>query len=290
MESEMKKTKSLVGIPSGFTALDNLTLGWQKPELIIVAGRPSMGKSAFCTCIARNAAIDHSKSVAIFSLEMTKLALVNRLISAEAEIESNKLKTGRLTDQEWAQLVEKTARITEAPIFIDDTDNLSITDLQNKSRKLKQENDIQLIIVDCIQSMLSSEDTVYIIGSLKQLARELDIPIIAVSQLNKSEESIKEQKAILSDLMDSIQIEQSADLMLFMYRPEYYGLTKNAKGELITDRCGIIMTKHGEGASGSVWLKFIAKYTKFENLENVFYENSKINNLPPVPPTEEPPF
>ncbi len=332
-ELEIKKNHKdgLTGVPTGFSGLDRLTSGWQKSDLVILAARPGMGKTAFVLSALRNAAVDHGKAVAIFSLEMSSLQLVNRLISAEAEIESNKLKTGKLADYEWEQLVRKTAKITESPIFIDDTPALSILELRAKCRRLKAQNDVQLVIIDYLQLMSGEsakgggnreQEIAHISRSLKQIAKELDIPVIALSQLSRAVETRGgDKKPQLSDLRESGSIEQDADMVLFLYRPEYYGITEDAEGRPVTGMAEVIIAKHRNGSLDSVWLQFIGKYTKFADTENAsgggeygygasggfsgdipsefntpppqngnITLGSKINNLPPVPPTEEPPF
>lgn len=268
--------EGLTGTPSGFVALDRLTLGWQKADLIIVAARPGMGKTAFILSALRNAAIDHNHAVAIFSLEMAALQLTNRLIAAEAELESDKIKKGSLADHEWQQLIHKTAQLSQAPIYIDDTPALSIFELRSKARRLKAKHDVQLIVVDYLQ-LMSGENTkgsgnreqeiANISRALKGLAKELHVPIIALSQLSRAVETRGGNKRpLLSDLRESGSIEQDADMVLFLYRPEYYGITEDEGGNPTQGLTEVIVAKHRNGSLDSVMLKFVGKYTKFEDM------------------------
>ncbi|MCS6968546.1 MAG: replicative DNA helicase [Cytophagales bacterium] len=285
-ELENKKVNrgSLTGVPSGFTALDRITSGWQKSDLIILAARPGMGKTAFVLSALRNAAVDFGKPVAIFSLEMSAIQLVNRLISAEAELESQKIKTGKLADYEWEQLVRKTERLSTAPIFIDDTPALTVLELRAKARRLKAQHNIQLIVVDYLQLMSSEggknangnreQEIAAISRSLKQLAKELDIPLIALSQLSRAVETRGgDKRPQLSDLRESGAIEQDADMVIFLYRPEYYGITEDAEGKPTKDMGEVIIAKNRNGALESIWLKFIGRYTKFVEWDSQYESN-----------------
>ncbi len=275
MELEAKKLHSdgLTGIPTGFTSLDRITSGWQRSDLIIIAARPSMGKTAFVVSAMRNAAVDFKKPVAIFSLEMANIQLVNRLISAEAELESDKIKKGNLEDYEWEQLNHKTRALAEAPIFIDDTPALSILELRAKARKLVSQHKVELIIIDYLQLMTGDstksggnreQEIASISRSLKNIAKELNIPIIALSQLSRAVEVRGGSKRPqLSDLRESGSIEQDADLVLFLYRPEYYGITQDEEGNNVKGMTEVIISKHRNGSLGTVKLKFIGQYTKF---------------------------
>ncbi len=272
---EMRKHKDgLTGVPSGFTQLDRVTSGWQRSDLVIVAARPAMGKTAFVLSLMRNAAVDHNKGVAIFSLEMASSQLVKRLISAEAEIESEKLKTGKLSDFEWQQLVSKTAKITQSPIFIDDTPAISILELRAKCRRLKAQHDIQMIIIDYLQLMTGDtkgkgggnreQEIASISRALKQIAKELNVPVIALSQLSRAVETRGgDKRPQLSDLRESGSIEQDADMVIFLYRPEYYGITEDENGNPVTGLGEVIIAKHRNGSLEDVPLKFIGKFTKF---------------------------
>lgn len=274
LEARKKHKDGLTGVPSGFTGLDRITNGWQKSDLIILAARPGMGKTALVVSSMRNAAVDFQKPVAIFSLEMSSVQLVNRLISAEAELESEKIKKGNLAEFEWEQLVHKTSRITSAPIFIDDTPALTIFELRAKSRRLKAQHDIQLVIVDYLQLMSGDvsknsggnreQEIASISRALKNLAKELEIPVIAISQLSRAVETRGgDKRPQLSDLRESGSIEQDADLVIFLYRPEYYGITEDENGMPTASMAELIIAKHRNGSLENVPLKFIGKYTKF---------------------------
>ena len=280
IQARKDHTDGLTGIPSGFTNLDRVTSGWQRSDLVIIAARPGMGKTAFVVSALRNAAVDHGHAVAIFSLEMSSVQLVSRMIAGEAELEGEKIKKGNLAEHEWTQLVHKTANLTKAPIFIDDTPALSILELRAKCRRLKQQHDIQLVVVDYLQLMTGhssgrgggisnrEQEIASISRSLKNLAKELNIPVIALSQLNRSAETRGgEKRPQLSDLRESGSIEQDADMVMFLYRPEYYGLTQDAGGMPTAGLCEVIIAKHRNGSLDSIQLKFIGKFTKFTNLD-----------------------
>ncbi len=298
----------LTGVPSGFTELDRMTSGWQKSDLVIIAARPGMGKTAFVVSALRNAAVDFKIPVAIFSLEMASIQLVNRMISAEAELESEKIKKGNLAEHEWAQLVHKTSRLSSAPIFIDDTPALSILELRAKCRRLKAEHGIQIIVIDYLQLMRGEQggnreqEIASISRSLKGIAKELNVPVLALSQLSRSVETRGgDKKPQLSDLRESGSIEQDADIVMFLYRPEYYKITVDEDGMPTQGVGEVILAKHRNGSTGNVKLKFIGKYTKFADLDSPSnYDNpfsgmitreSRLNafneDTPPPPP---PPF
>lgn len=282
LEAKKSQKEGLTGVPSGFTALDRVTSGWQPSDLIILAARPAMGKTAFVVSAMRNAAVDFSKGVAIFSLEMSSIQLVNRLISAEAELDSEKIKKGNLAEYEWTQLNHKITRLSQAPIFIDDTPGLSIRELRTKCRRLKAQHDIQMVIIDYLQLMSGNaegskgggnreQEIASISRALKQLAKELNVPVIALSQLSRAVETRGgDKKPMLSDLRESGSIEQDADMVIFLYRPEYYGITEDEMGNPTLGVGEVIIAKHRNGEVGSVALKFIGKYTKFGNLEDGF--------------------
>lgn len=275
IEKARNQKDGLSGVPSGFTALDRITSGWQKTDLIIVAARPSMGKTAFVLSMARNMAVDHNKSVALFSLEMSSLQLVTRLIASETEIGSHKLKTGTLEDWEWEHLNRKISNLDKAPIFIDDTPALSIFEFRAKCRRLKMQHDIQVVIVDYLQLMTAGSDNrgsreqevSTISRSLKAIAKELNIPILALSQLNRSVESREGKRPQLSDLRESGAIEQDADIVLFIHRPEYYGITDDENGNSLHGVAEIIIAKHRNGATGDVHLSFKKELAKFSDME-----------------------
>ncbi len=284
-----QRKDGLTGIPSGMISLDRITSGWQKSDLIIIAARPGMGKTAFMLSALRNAAIDHTYPVAIFSLEMASIQLANRLISAEASIEGEKIKKGQLQDYEWEQLIHKTHVLNDAPIFIDDTPALSVFELRAKCRRLKAKHDIQLIVIDYLQLMSGDmyrqgggnreQEIASISRSLKNIAKELDIPVIALSQLSRAVEIRGgDKRPQLSDLRESGSIEQDADMVLFLYRPEYYGFTEDEEGNPSENIAEVIVAKHRNGSLGSVNLKFIGKYTQFSDLSTDAFKTPAIIN------------
>lgn len=275
IESLKDHENGLTGIPSGFTDLDRITSGWQKSDLVILAARPGMGKTAFVLSIARNAAVQFNKPVAIFSLEMSSVQLVTRLISGEAELEGEKLKTGKLKDYEWEQLNTKVAKLSQAPLFIDDTPALSIFDLKAKCRRLKSQHGVEMIIIDYLQLMRGDakdggnreQEISYISRSLKGLAKDLDLPVIALSQLSREVEKRHDKKPILSDLRESGSIEQDADMVMFIYRPEYYNITQDESGTDLTGMAELIIAKHRNGPIDTARVRFIAKHAKFADYD-----------------------
>ncbi|MBE9462898.1 replicative DNA helicase [Dyadobacter subterraneus] len=282
-ELDQKKNNKdgLTGVPSGFSALDRITSGWQKTELVILAARPGMGKTAFVVSSLRNAAVDFNMAVAIFSLEMSSVQLVNRLISAEAEIDSEKIRKGSLAPHEWEQLHHRIHRLTNAPIYIDDTPALSILELRAKCRRLKAQHDIQMVVIDYLQLMTGDtggkgagnreQEIAMISRSLKNLAKELDVPVIALSQLSRAVETRGgEKRPQLSDLRESGSIEQDADMVIFLYRPEYYGITEDETGNSVAGVGEVIIAKNRAGSLETVQLRFIGKYTKFADLDAQF--------------------
>jgi len=280
IEEAGKREDGLSGVPSGFTQIDRITSGWQRSDLVIIAARPSMGKTAFVLSMTRNMAVDHGQSVAIFSLEMASIQLVNRLIASETELGGDKIKNGKLTKSEWEQLETKVKPLESAKIFIDDTPAISIFELRAKCRRLKLQQDIQLIIIDYLQLMTigsdnkngSREQEVSMISrSLKALAKELNIPVIALSQLNRSVEMRSgDKRPQLSDLRESGAIEQDADMVFFIHRPERYGITEDAEGNSLIGLAEIIIAKHRNGAVGDVQLRFQNEFAKFSDFDNVF--------------------
>jgi replicative DNA helicase len=252
-----------------------MTSGWQRSDLIIVAARPAMGKTAFVLNMARYAAVEENKAVAIFSLEMGATQLVKRLISAECEIEGEKIIHGKLSDQEWATLGKRVERLAKAPIFISDTPALNIFELRAQCRRLKSAHDIQLVMIDYLQLMsgnsegkgsTSEQEISMISRSLKSIAKELQIPVIALSQLSRAVESrTGEKKPQLSDLRESGAIEQDADMVIGLYRPDYYGYEEDANGESLKGVAEVIIMKHRHGATGSVKLSFLHQFAKFVN-------------------------
>lgn len=275
-EIQIRKDKKdgLTGVPSGFSALDRVTSGWQPSDLVIIAARPGMGKTAFVVSALRNAAIDFNTPVAIFSLEMSSVQLVNRLISAEAELPSEKIKKGDLADYEWEQMIHKTRKLSEAPIFIDDTPALSILELRAKCRRLAAQHGVKLIIIDYLQLMSGDsgkggsgnreQEIASISRALKGIAKELNVPVLALSQLSRAVETRGgDKRPQLSDLRESGSIEQDADMVMFLYRPEYYGLDTDESGMPLQGLGEVIIAKHRNGSLDTVNLKFIGKFTKF---------------------------
>ncbi len=275
LQEKRNHKDGLTGIPSGFSRLDRVTSGWQKSDLVIIAARPGMGKTAFIVSALRNAAVDFNIPVAIFSLEMASLQLVNRLISAEAELDSEKIKKGNLADFEWQQMIHKTTRLSSAPIFIDDTPALSILELRAKCRRLKAEHNIQMIVVDYLQLMKGEvgsgnreQEIASISRALKGIAKELAVPVIALSQLSRGVETRGgDKRPQLSDLRESGSIEQDADIVMFLYRPEYYKITVDEEGMPTQGMAEVIIAKHRNGSLENVKLKFIGKYTKFADYD-----------------------
>lgn len=276
IQDAAKRDDNLSGVPSGFTRLDRLTSGWQKSDLIILAARPSMGKTAFALSMARNMAVDHNRPVAFFSLEMSSIQLVNRLIIGETQLPSEKIRTGRLENYEWEQLEYKIKDLEQAPMYVDDTPAMSIFEFRAKCRRLKQKYDIQAVVIDYLQLMTGSknsgsreQEVSNISRSLKSVAKELDIPIIALSQLNRSVEMRSGNKRPqLSDLRESGAIEQDADLVIFIHRPEYYGIDTDVDGNSLKGIAEIIIAKHRNGATGDILLKFVREFAKFVDLDD----------------------
>ena len=274
-EIQLRKDRKdgLTGVPSGFTELDRNTAGWQPSDLVIIAGRPGMGKTAFVVSALRNAAIDHKIPVAIFSLEMSSVQLVNRLISSEAELPSSKIKRGDLANHEWEQMIHKTRELSEAPIFIDDTPGLSILELRAKCRRLASQHGVKLIIIDYLQLMSGEsnksmgnreQEIASISRALKGIAKELNVPVLALSQLSRAVEVRGgDKRPQLSDLRESGSIEQDADMVMFLYRPEYYGLDFDEDGMPLKGLGELIIAKHRNGSLDTVKLKFINQFTKF---------------------------
>lgn len=277
IQETANRPDGISGLQSGFTDLDKITFGWQNSDLIIIASRPSMGKTAFILSMAKNMAIDFNIPVAIFSLEMSSIQLVNRLIINLAELEGEKIKSGKLQDHEWNQLDTKIKPLYDAPIFVDDTPSLSIFELRTKARRLVKEQKVMCIIIDYLQLMNASgirfssrEQEVSIISrSLKGLAKELDIPIIALSQLNRNVENRSGSDAKhpqLSDLRESGAIEQDADVVCFIHRPEKYKLFEDAQGNDLRGKAEIIIAKHRNGSTGDIMLSFKREWIRFQNL------------------------
>lgn len=278
IETLQKSGRSITGVPSGFVELDEMTAGFQPSELIIVAARPSMGKTAFCLNIATHAAVEGS-GVAVFSLEMSRNALVERMLCAEARVDSQLVKRGLLKDFDFTKLARACGVLQGCPLWIDDSPGLTLLEMRSKARRLKVENDVGMIIVDYLQLMKSPQyadnrvqEISDISRSLKGLARELQVPVIALSQLSRAtEQRGGERTPILSDLRDSGAIEQDADVVLFIHRPEYYQDLRakaEAAGENIEGRADVIVAKHRNGPTGNVQLYFHRAFTRFDNLSS----------------------
>lgn len=269
IEEAAKQEDEITGIPSGFIDLDHMTNGWQRSDLIILAARPAMGKTALCLNMAANAAIDYNYPVAIFSLEMSKEQLVMRMLAAAARIDQKRLRTGQLNPDEWGAFLQKIGPLTSAPIYIDDTPAITIRELRAKARRLQsREGDLGLILVDYLQLMGGSgnsenrqQEVSEISRSLKALARELNVPIIALSQLSRTVEQTKDKRPQLSHLRESGSLEQDADIVLFIHREEYYNEDTDRRG--IAD---VIIAKHRNGPTGTVELAFQNELTRFDNL------------------------
>ena len=291
IETLRNKEDGLSGVPSGFTNVDRVTSGWQKSDLVIVAARPGMGKTAFALTMARNVAVDHNTPIGFFSLEMSSEQLVNRLIASEAELGASKLRKGDLADHEMVQLHEKIKHLSEAPIFIDDTPGLSIFELRAKARRLVKNHGVGIIIIDYLQLMTAGgtggnreQEISTISRSLKGIAKELKIPVIALSQVNRGVESrtgVGSKRPMLSDLRESGAIEQDADIVTFIYRPEYYKIYEWDNGDDSRGQGELIIAKHRNGSLNNVRLKFTGEFAKFSDLDYFDggdYENEDGNN------------
>jgi len=260
----------ITGVPSGYTNLDKLTSGFQNSDLIIVAARPSMGKTSLCLNIAQHASVRKKLPVALFSLEMSREQLVTRMLCGEAMVDQQKVRTGKLTDEDWQKLTQAAGPLSQAPLFIDDSPGVSVVEMRAKCRRLKSEHGLSLVVLDYLQLMQGSrrsenrqQEISDISRSLKALARELQVPVIALSQLSRAVEQRQEKKPMMSDLRESGSLEQDADLVMFIYRDEYYKQDESEKRGIAE----IIVAKQRNGPTGSVELGFLKEYTKFVNLE-----------------------
>ena len=303
----------LTGVPTGYHKLDNITSGWQASDLVIIAGRPAMGKTSFALSMAKNIAADYKVPMAFFSLEMSNVQLVNRLISNCCEIQGSKILNGQLKPDEWERLDKRLNNLIGSPLYVDDTPGLSVFELRTKARRLVRDHGVKIIMIDYLQLMNANgmrfssrqEEVSTISRSLKQIAKELDIPILALSQLNRgveSREGLEGKRPQLSDLRESGAIEQDADMVLFVHRPEYYHIYQDENGRDLHGMAQIIIAKHRKGATGDVLLNFRGEFTRFENPEdsNTNIENpgigggeivgSKINGGDSMPPSGETPF
>jgi len=274
IEDLYHREEFITGVSSGFDEFDEITTGFQSSEFIVIAGRPAMGKTAFCMSIAQYASISKNTPVAIFSLEMSKSQLVQRMLCSEARIDAHNLRKGRLAEKDWAPLSNAAGRLASAPIFIDDTAGITCLEIKAKARRLKAQHNLGLVIIDYLQLISSSgrienrqQEISEISRSLKGLARELNVPVIAVSQLSRAVEQRIERRPRLSDLRESGAIEQDADLVVFIYREEYYKPKTEKKG--IAE---VIISKQRNGPTGKVELTFVKEYAKFENLTRISEE------------------
>ena len=274
LEELYNRKQHITGVPTGFIDLDYRTAGLHGSEFILIAARPAMGKSAFVLNIAANAALKANVPVAIFSLEMSKEQMVNRMLCSEAMVDSNKVRTGKLEEEDWAKLAEAIGPLSEAEIYIDDTPGISITEIRARCRKLKLEKNIGLVIIDYLQLVQGSskralgsreQEIAEISRSLKILAKELDVPVIALSQLSRAVEQRPDHRPMLSDLRESGSIEQDADIVMFLYRDDYYNEDSEKK-----DIAEVIIAKQRSGSTGTVDLRWMGSYTKFVNLEKRF--------------------
>ena len=274
LEKLYNQKQHITGVPTQFYDLDDKTAGLHGSELILVAARPAMGKTAFALNIATNAALRAKVPVAIFSLEMSKDQLVNRMLCSEAMVDSNKVRTGKLDEEDWVKLAEAIGPLSEAGIYIDDTPGISIMEIRTKCRKLKMEKDIGLVVIDYLQLIAGSnrrsggsreQEISEISRSLKILAKELNVPVIALSQLSRAVEQREDHRPMLSDLRESGAIEQDADLVCFLYREEYYNPETEKKGQ-----AEVIIAKQRNGSVGTVNLSWLGQYTKFANLERTY--------------------
>ena len=316
LQKAAANTSGLTGIPTGFTRLDDITAGWQASDLVIIAGRPAMGKTSFALSLAKNIAVDYNYPIGFFSLEMNNVQLVNRLMSNVCEISGKKILNGQLDDEEWKRLDRNIRKLQGAPIYVDDTPGMSIFELRSKARRMVREKGVKVIMIDYLQLMNANgakfgsrqEEVSTISRSLKGLAKELNIPILALSQLNRSVENRDNgdngggKRPQLSDLRESGAIEQDADMVLFVHRPEYYHILQDEKGNDLRGMAQIIIAKHRKGATGDVLLNFRGEFTRFQNPEDAIIPpsgsgggeiiGSKLNDedVPFAPPPSPMPF
>ena len=271
----------LTGIPTGYTGMDEITSGWQASDLVIIAGRPAMGKTSFALSIAKNVAVDYGVPIGFFSLEMNNVQLVNRLISNVCEVSGRKILNGQLDPSDWERLDKRIGRLTDAPIYVDDTPGLSVFELRTKARRLVREKGVKIIMIDYLQLMNANgmkfgsrqEEVSTISRSLKGLAKELDIPVLALSQLSRNvenREGLEGKRPQLSDLRESGAIEQDADMVLFVHRPEYYHIYQDEKGNDLHGMAQIIIAKHRKGATGDVLLNFRGEFTRFQDPSDAY--------------------
>lgn len=292
IEAIHSKNISSFSVPTGFFGLDEMLGGFQKSDLIIVAARPSMGKTAFALSAARNAAVNDNVPIAVFSLEMATIQLVTRLICAEAKINAHSVRTGKFKAEDGPRISRTAHKLSQAPIYIDDSPGQTVLEIRAKARRLKAEKNIGLIIIDYLQLMSAStrmdsreREISTISRSLKSLAKELNVPVIALSQLNRAVETRTDKRPQLSDLRESGSIEQDADVVIFLNRPEYYGITQFADGESTEGIAEIIVGKQRNGPTGDVRLKFIKDFARFDNLD--MFHSSFEEQAAAAPTTED---
>ena len=273
IEAIHSQSQQKFSVPTGFYELDEILGGFQKSDLVIIAARPSMGKTALALTIARNAAVDHDIPVGIFSLEMSTMQLIIRLLCAEGKLNAHLVRTGKLPHSEGVKLSKNAHKLIEAPIYVDDSPAQTVLEIRAKARRLKVEKNVGMIIIDYLQLMQGhakaesrEREISHISRSLKSLAKELNIPVIALSQLNRAVESRTDKRPQLSDLRESGSIEQDADVVIFLNRPEYYGMEKDANGESLEGVAEVIVGKQRNGPTGTVKLAFVKEYARFENL------------------------
>ena len=271
LEQLYNQKQHITGVPTGFIDLDYKTAGLHNSDLILIAARPAMGKSAFALNIATNAAVKAKVPAVLFSLEMSKEQMVNRILCSEAMVDSNKVRTGKIDDDDWIKLADTMGDLSEAPIYIDDTPGISINEIRAKCRKLKLERNIGLVVIDYLQLVQGSskrasgsreQEISEISRSLKILAKEINVPVIALSQLSRAPEQRPDHRPMLSDLRESGAIEQDADIVMFLYRDDYYNEDSEDKG-----LAEVIVAKHRAGSTGTVKLVWLGNYTKFANME-----------------------
>ena len=271
LEQLYNQKQHITGVPTGFIDLDYKTAGLHNSDLVLIAARPAMGKSAFALNVATNAAVKAKVPVVLFSLEMSKEQMVNRILCSEAMVDSNKVRTGKIDDEDWIKLANTMGELSEAPIYIDDTPGISINEIRAKCRKLKLEKNIGLVIIDYLQLVQGSskraqgsreQEISEISRSLKILAKEINVPVIALSQLSRAPEQRPDHRPMLSDLRESGAIEQDADIVMFLYRDDYYNEDSEDKG-----LAEVILAKHRAGSTGTVKLVWLGNYTKFANME-----------------------
>ena len=274
LEELYNRKQHITGVPTGFVELDYKTAGLHGSDLVLIAARPAMGKTAFALNIATHAAVKAKVPVAVFSLEMSKEQLVNRILCSESMVDSNKVRTGKLEEDDWGKLAASIGPLSEAEIYIDDTPGISITEIRAKCRKLKLEKDIGLVVIDYLQLVQGTnvrrngsreQEISEISRSLKILAKELNVPVVALSQLSRAAEKRDDKRPMLSDLRESGAIEQDADIVMFLYRDDYYNKESEKK-----DIAEVIIAKHRGGSTGTVELLWMGSYTKFVNLEKRF--------------------